>query len=192
MKTLFKLIFYVFGIACISIISIYAVWYIDKNNLTESILSNVSLETAALFPDRLLEGRVDFLDPRDTRPIAMKISDKKDKNVEYQYIYPSQIFYASANEVKLLFRDSVFTITNNLGLKKIKDRLNNKKVGSFMHTQSYVINRAAIIGVSRKGLQTYNYSYHVQLVNGEELAISKDIYKKMTESIELATEEHIF
>ena len=180
------------GIACISIFSIYVVWYIDKNNLAEAILSNISVKTATLSPERLLEGRIDFLDPHDNRPIAMKISDKKDKNIEYQYIYPSQIFYASANKVKLLFRDSVFTITNNLGLKKIKDRLNNKKMTSFIHTQSYVINRAAIIGVSRKGLQTYNYSYHVQLVNGEELAISKDIYKKMTESIELATEEYIF
>ena len=192
MKSLFKFLFYTIVFALISITCIIGVVYIDRNNLIDDFIENAPPEATAFFSQNFKEARMNFAMPYDTRPLVVNISESGSKDIEYQYIYPSQIFYASSEEIQLLFRDSVFNIPNNIGLKNIKEYLQSSYGAAFIYTQNYVINRAAIIGINRVGQQNYNYRYFVRLLNGEKLPISRDIYKNMTKNIELALPEYNF
>lgn len=195
MKTLFKLLFYTISIALVSIICILGIVYIDQNNLIETLLEKTPMQAAALVPESFKEARMSFAMPHDTRPLVVDISEKNSKNKEYQYIYPSQIFYVSTHEIKLLFRDSVFTVDNNLGLKKLKERLQSSHGAAFLYTENYAINRAAINGVlrsERSSYKKYDYTYWVLLLNDDKLRIGRDVYKKMTENIELAKPDYSF
>lgn len=192
MKSLFKFLFYTIGIILICIVSILGIAYIDQNNLLEAVMAKAPAKATAIVSEGFKEARMSFAMPQDSRPLVIDISEENSNDIEYQYIYPSQIFYASSADLKLLFRDSIFTISNNFGLKSIKERLKSSHGAAFLHTQSYAINRAAIIGVLRVGQQSYNYRYLVRLINGEELSISKSTYKKMTDNIELAKSDYNF
>ena len=139
----------------------------------------IPTEATAFIPEGVKEARLNFAHPNDSRPLVVDINNEDSKNVEYQYIYPSQIIYASSEDIKLLFRDSIFVVTNHFKLKRLKENLQSSHGAAFLYTQNFVINRAAIIGLKRVGLQEYNYKYKVKLINDEELPISKDIYKKI-------------
>lgn len=192
MKSLFKFLFYTIGITLVCIVSIIGIACIDQNNLMDAVMENAPLKATALVSTGFKEAKMSFAMPHDSRPLVVDISEKNSNDIEYQYIYPSQIFYASSGDIKLLFRDSIFTISNNLGLKSMKQRLQSSHGAAFLYTQSYAINRAAIIGVLRLGQQSYNYRYLIRLINGEELSISKNDYKTMTKNIELAKPDYSF
>lgn len=196
MKSLFKFLFSILGITLICIVTIVGIACIDQNDLMDAVMAKAPLEATALVSEGFKEAKMSFAMPHDSRPLVVDISERNSKNVEYQYIYPSQIFYASAHEIQILFRDSIFTVTNNLGLKSIKQRLQSSHGAAFLYTQNYAINRAAIGGVLRSGdaehRRSYDYTYWVKLINNEQLQISKAVYKKMTDNIELAKSDYSF
>lgn len=192
MKALFKFLFYTIGIVLISITCIIGVVYIDRNNLIDDFIENAPPEATAFLSQNFKEARMNFAMPYDTRPIVVDISEPDSKDKSYQYIYPSQIFYASSEEIHLLFRDSVFNVNNHIKLKKLQSHLQSSHGAAFVYTQNYAINRAAIVGLSRVGQQKYNYKHFVTLINGAELPISRDVYKDMTKNIELALPEYSF
>lgn len=200
MKALFKFILYTLGICCISILSIYIVWYIDKNNLTESILSDVSIKTSGFLSHTLEEAQLDFARPHDSRPIVVELSKKNSKDKEYQYIYPAQIFYADKHSIELLFRDSVFSVDNHITIEKLGKRLTNSIHGAFYITKSLIINKAAIIGVFRTrrkpfyngSKDAYHYTYGVKLINHKQLDITEKLYKEITKKIDLADSDFSF
>jgi hypothetical protein len=192
MKSLFKFLFYAIAMILISVTCIIGVVYIDRNNLVDDFIESAPPEATAFFSQNFKEARLNFAMPYDTRPIVVDISEKDSKGENYQYIYPSQIFYASSEEIHLLFRDSVFNVNNYIGLKKLKEHLQSSHGAAFIYTQNYAINRAAIVGISKVGQQRYNYKHFVTLLNGDELPISRDVYKDMTKNIELALPEYSF
>lgn len=196
MKSLFKFLFSVIGIALICIVSILGIAYIDQNDLFDAVMEKAPAKATAIVSEGFKEAKLSFAMPHDSRPLVVDISESSSKNVEYQYIYPSQIFYASAHKIEILFRDSVFTVTNSFGLKSIKERLQSSHGAAFLYTQNYAINRAAIGGVLRSGdaehRGSYDYTYWVKLINNEQLQISKAVYKKMTDHIELAESDYSF
>jgi hypothetical protein len=186
MTSLFKFIFFSIFLIVAIIIGGLATAHIEKHNLVEKAMeSNFSLaESASLIGTTTTKNsQLDyFAVPSDKSPIMVEVTERGAPK-EHQYIYPSQIFYADRHEIKILFRDSVFTIPNKIKLKKLKEELESRRqLGNFLEIQSYLINRSAIVGYkARKHSSGAGYAL---LLNGDSIPLSRGTYKEEIKVVE--------
>jgi hypothetical protein len=182
-STFLKFIFAVIGVAIISVVSVLGVLYIDKNNLMEKALenSNTGLETHIAS----LHAKLDFFNTSSEMNNIL-IEDKETvygKDREFYYINQGQIVYADKDLIRYVFNGKFLEFPYAIGLTKLKQYINKK---DFVTTQTEIINKRAISKISRKHKNNENYSYHVKLVNSEEIEISRDTYNSLVKSNDLA------
>ncbi len=178
-----------------------AIIFIDKNNLTDKLLENAPSQASAFIRQNFQEARLNFSSPSSASPIALKTSNKGAEETIYQYIYPSQIFYVSTTEIKLLFHDSVFTIYNGIGLKKMKEQLESRNYSSFLYTQTHIINKTAICSIAKENKIASSSIFntkkkptpsYIRLLNNDLIPIGREKYKELTKEIDLANKGFSF
>ena len=138
MSSIFKFIFYVLGIALISVVSIAGIIFVDQNDVLDGW--SVASMDGAFLAEGFSEARLDFAHPLDSRPIVVDLNSSNSTDKSYRYIYPAQIFYATNHEIQVLFRDSIFDSSNSLGLEELKERLGKLLKRDFHETRKYIIN----------------------------------------------------
>ncbi len=184
--SMFKFVFLLFGIALIALFSVFGVMYIDQNNLAGDFMKGISGNKGEV--GHYMVARLPFAVHHDTRPFVIKTEDSNNMKEEYHYIYPTQIYYACKDYIKISFQDSVFTIPYKKQFKKIKQNLESSNAIQVLKTESYVINKACIVGIYKLKTEGYSdhYVHYVKLLNGDSCQVSKAIYNKMKKQIEIA------
>jgi DNA-binding LytR/AlgR family response regulator len=193
MKSAFKILINILGMVCLCVACFFGVSYVDEHNLTLKLKEGAphSIKEAidglqASTADMKKANIMDFAHPHDVRPIFIDISTKGSKDKHHRYIYPTQIYYATTDNIKMLFRDKVESVTNNWKLKKLTEQLKNALPDHFFFTKSYIINKAAIVGLRRESHENIPHQYFIELINGESLPFGPDKYRELLKIVDLA------
>ncbi|EJF54091.1 DNA-binding protein, LytTr [Saprospira grandis DSM 2844] len=176
MYTIIKGIFMLAGIISLSLLSILGIFYLQENpNLLKE--GNMQLpNTAALKQAMLNMGNASEV---DNHYFFLKMNQEEEDSKDFYCINHRQILYAESDRLVLLFEGKERKIPIENMLNKLKSELG----ADFLSGKSIIVNKRAIVSIHEFN-NPYNDSktYHARLVNGEQVDISRSIFRQIKDA----------